>query len=462
MVRSAFSVLFLSVVVAAGCAIRFDLPAGDASCRAAENGAACDDGLCVDGTCCTGCVVDGRCLPGDQLVACGLGGTACQVCDSGRSCVAGACVVSMPATRPEVGAIHSCAMFGDAGHCWGESRWGQLGRGPVNDDSVPAPVLLSGPLRLAPGQSHTCGIAEGDRLYCWGLGEEALGAAAGLVSDRPVLAFDDRGWSDVSAGYSYTCAIRDGTVECFGDGPEGQLGHAAVPSRAAVDLDVDAPMVGVSAGPYHACAWVGEDDGGAAFCWGRDEVGQIGSGEAAGSALTPRPVVDTSGATTGFRVVTAGTDHSCGIRSSGTLWCWGGNEWGQLGDGASDRAVATEVSAMAGAGDWTDVSAGHFFTCGVRGGGLFCWGANGSRQLGEGTEEETRSEPTPIAHPDGRRWVEVDASRSREVLPGVPTGHVCATDDIGELYCWGSQSHGQVGLPQTTNPRAAPSRVRPP
>jgi alpha-tubulin suppressor-like RCC1 family protein len=130
---------------------------------------------------------------------------------------------------------------------------------------------------------------------------------------------------------------------------------------------------------YHTCA-VRTD--GTLWCWGRNSDGELGIGPGA-SKNTPAQV----GKATDWSLVSSGgysTYHSCAVKTTGTLWCWGGNTSGQLGDGTRiSRDTPTQVGS---ATNWSDVAPGSNHTCAVRTDGtLWCWGTNHNGQLGDGT-----------------------------------------------------------------------------
>ena len=221
---------------------------------------------------------------------------------------------------------------------------------------------------------------------------------------------------------------------------------------AAIDVPtVDAPTVAesyklVAAGNLHACAIANDDK---LYCWGANGRGELGDGTLVDHA-SPTMV----GASTWISVATGGGYHGCGfsnrrtcgghtcaIRSDHTLWCWGANAEGQLGDlTTTDRAMPVQVGTQI---DWSAVSAGAAHSCGIRNNGqLWCWGKNSEGELGDTTTTATIS-PIPVAN--AGPWAQVSAGGS----------HTCAIDSVDRLWCWGSNLGGQLGtgspfhLPQT-------------
>ncbi len=234
----------------------------------------------------------------------------------------------------------------------------------------------------------------------------------------------------VVAGGTHTCALgTDGAVSCWGGDDRGQLGigtTARQPSPTRVGGDV--VYAQVSAGIAHSCAVART---GGAYCWGDNAYGQLGNGQAGDSSaegrLTPTRV---SGAHT-FQNVATGTTHTCGLTTTGEIWCWGRNLYGQLGDGSTqDRVTPTRVES---ATHFVALTVGWNHSCALDTvGQAYCWGQNASGQLGDGTTI-VRAVPTPVA--GGGLFRAIAAGGS----------HTCALSTIGQAFCWGRNMAGQLG-----------------
>src|SRR5262249_17752399 len=133
----------------------------------------------------------------------------------------------------------------------------------------------------------------------------------------------------VSAGDQHTCARKtDGTIWCWGYNQYGQLGDGTnTTNPSPVKVMDNGPFIEVSAGGYHTCGRKGD---GRLLCWGDNNVGMVGDGTTI-NRNTPVPVV---GLPTAAAEVSAGEDHTCARLTDGTLWCWGYNYYGQIGDGS--------------------------------------------------------------------------------------------------------------------------------
>lgn len=158
-------------------------------------------------------------------------------------------------------------------------------------------------------------------------------------------------------------------------------------------------------------------------------------------ALTPAQV----GTSTAWTQISSGLLHSCGLRSSGQLWCWGMPQRGELGLGVSDDRVYAPVRI--GTATWTYIAAGRGLTCGVQTGGtLWCWGKNDFYQLGQG-DQVFRSSPTQVGA--ATNWKMVSQSDRT----------VCAVRTNGTLWCWGSNVYGQAAQGTITTYVTNPTQV---
>lgn len=237
------------------------------------------------------------------------------------------------------GLAHTCAVAASGqAVCWGANLGGQLGDGTRDDRALPDDVQQSPDLRrVVAGWNHTCGIASNGVVYCWGLNREgAVGDGTRLDRLAPTRVLDSV--SDAAAGSAHTCAVRQGEALCWGANGAGQLGDGTTQAKASptpVD-DLSGPVTDVAAGAAHTCALL---DDGSLYCWGQNLYGQLGNGSTAPST-TPRAVAGDLR----FARVHAGGGVTCGMTSAGDEYCWGLNQSGQVGDGTrTNRAVPTRV-----------------------------------------------------------------------------------------------------------------------
>lgn len=241
----------------------------------------------------------------------------------------------------------------------------------------------------------------------------------------------------VSLGTEHGCGLSaDGRAYCWGSNRLGQLGDDGLtPERRItakpVMVATTERFVGIAAGANHTCAVTRS---GAVYCWGLDLTGELGQAFAAstcdGFPCTRRPVrLETS---IRFDSLSAGFGHTCGL-SGGAAYCWGRNDRGQLGTARSDDVcgvVACNLSPVrvAGVDTFTSISAGGDHTCGMSGGAAYCWGSNQYGQLG--TETPGVRNPSPIRVGTGLRLVSIEAK-------GIRT---CGRTVEGREICWGQAS----------------------
>ncbi len=279
-------------------------------------------------------------------------------------------------TSLAAGYYHACAIMGTGGVvCWGRNGDGQLGDNTDVDRPVAAGVngLQNGTtVTLAAGLFHTCALTNSKSLKCWGNNSDGqLGDTTTTSRRTPVDVVGIAGVvRNFSVGAFHTCAVlTNGDVKCWGryDGAT----PASVPGLAG-------GITATAAGSRHTCALTAA---GGVKCWGSNDVGQLGDGTTA-----PRSSpLDVTGLTAGVTAIAAGELHTCALMTSGHVKCWGYNAYGQIGDGtASNRLLPVDVSDLPGITKTIVGSAQH--TCAVsRTGGLKCWGGNVYGQLGDGT-----------------------------------------------------------------------------
>ena len=330
------------------------------------------------------------------------------------------------------------------------------------------PSAPSAPIRfasLSAGYFHTCGLAVGGKAYCWGGNQSAQlggGPSAPLV-DRfyPLAVAGEDSFASLTAGWLHTCALDDGGIAyCWGANQYGQLGtgSAAGPQRCGSLACASSPTLvstqlqfrEIVSGSGHTCAL---STTGTVFCWGDNHDGQVGNDSVAAATSTPTLVHPPTGVT--FVTLGAGQWHTCALTSDGQAYCWGQNNWGQVGPAARDTCraeggtshpcsrtpvlVAQGLAFVAIGGGW-----GH--TCALAADGpTYCWGYNGSGQLG--VEPDSTTMECPLRPESKRCSAEpVRASGARTfVALTVGGSHNCGLLASGEAYCWGGHLVGQLG-----------------
>jgi alpha-tubulin suppressor-like RCC1 family protein len=244
----------------------------------------------------------------------------------------------------------------------------------------------------------------------------------------------------LSAGAFHSCALTAaGGVQCWGAGGDGALGNGTFDnSNTPVDVTgLTSDVAAISAGWYHTCALT---TAGGVMCWGDNSGGQLGNGTFIRSNV-PVPV---TGLTSGVAAISGGGFHTCAVTTSGGVKCWGANGDGQLGDGTkTNRNTAVDVPALTSGA--TTIAAGFGHTCAVTTtGGVKCWGANASGQLGHG-QLVTLGNVTFPDLTDRSTPVDVPALTTGVAAITAGEGHTCSLAINGNVHCWGDNAYGQVG-----------------
>lgn len=287
------------------------------------------------------------------------------------------------------GTDHSCAVVaGGAARCWGANAAGQLGNGGFQDQLVPVQVhsLTSGVTQLSAGERHTCARTSAGGARCWGnnvdsqLGDGSLATQTAPVNVSGLAS----GVAAVAAGSYHSCAIAGGgSIRCWGANSDGQVGNGSTDTQFTPTV-LEYPAQGVSrisAGDAHTCALA---TAGEALCWGSNDDGRLGTGFAFGIETTP---VRVQGLASGVADISAGLRHSCAATVGGAALCWGENLFGQLGDASTTQRNAPVAVAGLAAGT-QQVHAGGYHSCALSStGAVHCWGDNSAGQLGIGRRE---------------------------------------------------------------------------
>lgn len=329
-----------------------------------------------------------------------------------------------------IGRGHACAILPDGSlWCWGENAFGELGVGTLTASTVPVRVgTKTDWMSIGCGDGFSCGLDSAAKVWCWGDSSgERLGEVMLPIQTSPREIAAAAGASMLSVGRGSACTVdAGGSRRCWGGNVSGRLGLGTNTASEPVTQAADGRVWrSVSSGNQHGCAI--EDATGRAWCWGRDNSGQLGDGSPLTDQLSP---VAVASARTWTAVATSGMeDHSCAIQM-GELWCWGLNGQGQI-DGTLG-SYNTPIRIASGQ-SWTAVTPGGRHTCAIDSQQqLSCWGDNIVGQLGDGTTID-HSMPGPVA-PNGL-WTLV------------ATGDVnsCGARVDGSVWCWGSNELGTVG-----------------
>lgn len=282
-------------------------------------------------------------------------------------------------------------------YCWGNQEGGRLGDGIVapSGQFVTAPVAVAGGhmfTDIAAGGDHACAVAAGGDAYCWGHNRYGqLGTGNTADSPVPVAVAGGLKFTSITAHQMVTCGITTGgDGYCWGNGDMGTLGNGSS-SSTSVPLPVSGglKLTSLNLGVWTACAVTTAGDG---YCWGSNGSGELGIGSTTPSeSLEPLPVVG------GYewKAISAGVAVTCGVTATGQGLCWGGNMFGERGDGPFPSPNVTSPVPVVGDLVFDSVDA-DWVSCGVAGGAAYCWGPGSEGSIGDGAGVD-RGVPTRAA-----------------------------------------------------------------
>ncbi|MDB3870679.1 hypothetical protein N9318_00005, partial [Euryarchaeota archaeon] len=355
------------------------------------------------------------------------------------------------------GVQHSCSAYENSSlYCWGRNDYGQLGDGTTTDSSTPVQVTLPigrTAVSVSLGSTHSCAVLDDDSIYCWGEnGYSQLGDGTTTDSSTPVQVNLPSGRTAVSVttGSYHTCAILDdASLHCWGRNNFGQLGDGTTSSSstpAQVSLPSGRTVISADAGSQYTCAIL---DNALMYCWGYNGQGQLGIGSTSSSS-TPVQVSLPSGHT--VTSISVGHALTCAILNDGSMYCWGYNNNGGVGDGTTtDRSSPVEVSLPISM-TATSVSARTYHACAILDtSSLYCWGGNNGGALGNGVNYGQSTTPAQVISLSGSTVISVSTGDT----------HTCAVVATASPYCWGNNDYGQVG-DGTTTKRNTPVNLDPP
>lgn len=303
---------------------------------------------------------------------------------------------------------------------------------------------------IAGGSKHTLGIKSDGTVWAWGGNSDGqLGNGGTTQQDEPVpvTMTDLESVKAVACGNDHSIALKtDGTVWTWGANLNGQLGYNTYNAGTDENDDQTTPaqvtdthITGVKAiagGSFHTV--VLKEDG-TVWAWGFNDNGQLGNNSNLSGFIPVQVVIDTSSTPLeNVEAIAAGVRHSVALKADGTVWTWGWNYYGQLGNGEAgidgipnqggDIWIAQQVTTGAEA-----IAAGASFTLAIKSGAVYAWGQNSKGQLGIGTTNLAR---TPVA----------TSILTADVIAIAAGGeHSLALKTDGTVWAWGYNNRGQLG-----------------
>ncbi|MCX6530053.1 MAG: OmpA family protein [Actinobacteria bacterium] len=326
---------------------------------------------------------------------------------------------------------------------------------------------LGNPSKIAGGDGFMCLIANGSAVECSGLNDQGqLGDGTNTNRNYTSAIASDgkiKSPSALAVGKTHACAVSGsnssapgaGKLYCWGDNQFGQLGNGVnVDSSVPILVSdngafVNTSVAGVFAGDNHTCA-ITLAPTNRLFCWGYNNKGQLGDGTQVDKNLSAAVVgvftaTGTVAAANFYPWAAAGAEHTCAVSSnnSNKIYCWGENGSGQLGDGGTTDSLLPVTTGLTGGGASSTrsayMTAGSDFTCASDAGSIKCWGENGSGQMGNGGTADVVT-PTNVPTFGG-------FTNAVTYSMAAGGGTVCAISEASTpvLFCWGANTAGQVG-----------------
>lgn len=325
---------------------------------------------------------------------------------------------------------------------WGWNNYGQLGDGTTTNSLTPVQVIgLTDVIEISPIVGHNLVIKQDGTV--WAFGYNSRGQLGDGTTTNRSVPVQVSGLTDVTAVFaatSHSLALKeDGTVWSWGDNAQAQLGSGALTPRTRTTpgqvLGLS-DVAAVAAGTNHSLA-LKED--GSVWAFGYNNKGQLGDGTTTVRRPTPVEVSEMTNAT----AIAAGANYSLALKADGTVWAWGDNSYGQLGDGTtSNRSGPVQTSELTNV---KAIAAGIDQSMALKQDKtIWTWGYNGSGELGDGTTSN-RSSPVQVS----------GLTKIKSISGGFY--HSAALGQDRTIWAWGLNSYGQLGDETTVN-RSTPVR----
>ena len=378
----------------------------------------------------------------------------------------------LPGGKVAAGEKHSCVVIPKGNvYCWGEGDNGRLGTNSTSDATAPDLVhgtnnsgILGSIYQVKAGNKHTCTINGGGKVHCWGDGSSGkLGQGAGTNSKFPIAVISGETATgnnaltnarQISVGQNHACVLRSNQqVACWGENDYGELGANLNPNNVEFanspmlvhtsDSDTEplSDVIHVSAGADHTCA---VRSNGKVYCWGRGASGRLGRGSNTNNKRTPALV---SGTNKNMVQVSTKSSHTCALKSSGEVYCWGSGEQGQIGNGGNSVSY-TPTRANFSSSVFSSVerlSIGVSSSCAIQTSGkTYCWGWSQDGRLGSGSSTVNKNRPNLV------KGIGNNGNLSEAIDIG-SSSHSCVLIKSGLVACWGKGDNYRLGNDSTSD-----------
>ena len=310
---------------------------------------------------------------------------------------------------------------------WGRNNYGQLGNGLFNSSETLIKVIgLSDVKAIFAGDFQSLALKNDGTVWAWGRNDYGqLGDGTKTNRSTPIQITGLSGVTAISAGGWHSLALKnDGTVWAWGRNDSGQLGDGTTSNKSTpAQVTGLGGVTAISAGSSHSLALKND---GIVWAWGNNNYyGKLGDGTTEDKS-TPVQVKVLSGIT----AISAGSSHSLALKNDGTVWAWGYNYYGQLGNGATMNSSPVQAKVLNGV---VAISAGGSFSLALKNDGtVWAWGSNSFCQLGDGAMFQ-RTTPIYVTGLDGMKNI---SSGDR---------HSLALKNDGTVWAWGYNHYGQLG-----------------
>jgi alpha-tubulin suppressor-like RCC1 family protein len=322
---------------------------------------------------------------------------------------------------------------------WGDNSGGRLGDSTTTNKMSPVQIGAQKQwVSISTGTyptSYSLAIAADGTLWGWGANYHGrIGDGTTVDKSSPVQIGTGKDWTFIAVKCTHSLALKsDRTLWGWGQNNSGQLGDGTtVDKQAPVKIGTDKDWVSIALGVTHS---LGLKANGTLWAWGSNTVGELGDGTIE-SRYSPVQI----GTGTNWVAIAAAYHHTFALKSDGTLWAWGQNNYAQLGDGTTESKKAPIQIGIDK--NWSSVVTYHYglgHTFALKSDGtLWAWGRNQNGQLGDGT---TESKKTPIQIGTDKDWVSV----------AVGASHSIALKSNNTVWAWGSNNYGQLGDGTTVN-----------